>query len=164
MAKNVTKAFNGSPSGLSILDVGSRNVNGTYRPLFANCKYTGVDIAAGPCVDVVMTEEFKIPFGDNEFDVVVSGQCLEHCRNPFKLVEEMGRVVKVGGWVFLVAPSVMIIHRYPLDCFRFLPDGMKAMMEFAGLKTEKAYTVPFDVTRRGRTRSVEDCWGVGKKP
>ena len=41
---------------LDILDIGAHAVNGTYRPLFERprWRYRGVDLAAGPNVDVVL--------------------------------------------------------------------------------------------------------------
>jgi len=40
---------------LTILDVGSLDINGSYKPLFSNPKWTyfGLDVVAGPTVDVV---------------------------------------------------------------------------------------------------------------
>ncbi|MCJ7827882.1 class I SAM-dependent methyltransferase, partial [Patescibacteria group bacterium] len=41
----------------------------------------------------------KLPFGDEEFDVVVSFDTLEHVENQTKAVGEMARVVKLKGKV-----------------------------------------------------------------
>ena len=45
---------------LVILDLGSQDINGCYRPLFAlpPWKYVGVDLAAGPNVDVVLSDPY----------------------------------------------------------------------------------------------------------
>ena len=57
-----------------ILDVGSRDINGTYRALIEGrgWKYTGLDIVAGSNVDVV-AKPFCYPFPDGAFDIVISG-------------------------------------------------------------------------------------------
>ena len=134
-----------------VLDVGSYDVNGTYKCLIPeNNVYIGTDIAIGPNVDFVMSE-FSIPLKDKSIDIVLCGQVLEHCRNPFKLIEEAYRIVKPGGHVFLVAPFIWPEHRFPLDCFRYLPDGMSSVLEFSGFKVKQAYL------------SGPDCWGVGTK-
>ena len=86
------------------------------------------------------------------YDLVISGQCLEHVENPFRLVAEMARVLKPGGLMLLTAPWQHPIHRYPLDCWRILPDGMRALLADAGLKPLDTYTIE------------NDCWGIGKKP
>jgi SAM-dependent methyltransferase len=134
-----------------ILDVGSYDVNGTYKVLVPeNNLYIGVDMARGPNVSFVMPE-FVIPLKESCIDYILCGQVLEHCRNPFKLVSEMTRVLKPGGRAFIVAPFICGEHRFPVDCFRYLPDGMNAIFEFTGLKRINSYLWE------------TDCWGIGEK-
>ena len=47
----------------------------------------------------------KIDFDDNEFDIVVSIESLEHLITPQNAVDEMNRVLKPGGSLFLSTPS-----------------------------------------------------------
>jgi len=129
---------------LRILDVGSRVVDGqerfgSYRQLFINKKwqYTGTDIVPGNNVDIVM-EQYKIPFPDGYFDVVISGQTLEHVEFPWELVKEMARVMKKGGTMVIIAPAKIGIHRFPIDAYRFYPDGMVALCKWAGLAPVKS--------------------------
>jgi SAM-dependent methyltransferase len=104
-----------------VLDVGSLDVNGTYRELFSD--YTGSDVVKGANVDVLQPSQYVIPFPDRDFDHVISGQMLEHCDNPFKVVAEMVRVLKKGGTLTVVVPWKMDYHPYPVDCWRFSPDA-----------------------------------------
>ena len=65
------------PGGaLSVVDIGSYDVNGSYRPLFAQpgWRYTGVDLEAGPGVDVVLSSPYRLPFATGSVDLVVSGR------------------------------------------------------------------------------------------
>lgn len=81
-----------------VLEVGSLNINGTIRILFDNCEYIGLDVGAGPCVDVVCGgHEYNAP--DNFFDTVISSECFEH--NPFweATFLNMHRMCKPGGLV-----------------------------------------------------------------
>lgn len=130
--------------GLDILDVGSRVVLGqekfgSYRQIFTNSKwrYTGVDVTEGENVDVVM-EPYKIPFPDEYFDVVISGQTLEHVEFPWELMKEMARVMKSGGKMAVIVPAKIGLHRFPIDAYRFYPDGMIALCKWAGLKPIKS--------------------------
>lgn len=75
-----------------VLDVGSYDVNGTLKPLFAN--YTGMDIEAGKNVDVISELGQPFPFDDKSFEVVVSSSCLEHDPAFWVTVKEMMRVSK----------------------------------------------------------------------
>jgi SAM-dependent methyltransferase len=146
---------------VTVLDIGSLDVNGTYRPLMAPAwDYIGADLRDGPNVDLCMPSEYELPLAADSVDMIISGQCLEHCRNPFKLVAEAARVLKPGGLMLLVAPFLFFEHKEPIDCFRFLPDGMRAIFEECGLDTVEAH---MDVSQLQSNGHV-DCWAVGRKP
>ena len=142
-----------------VLDVGSYDVNGNYKNIIPpGYEYIGCDIANGPNVDVVMPTSFFIPFIDNCFDVVISGQCLEHCKNPFKLVREMARVLKPKGWLFVTAPFVWREHKHPIDTFRYLPDGFEAIFDECGLRTIDVF-----LNEANNGFGGVDCWGIATK-
>ena len=119
-------------ASLRILDIGSYDVNGSYRTLLdaPNWTYTGVDLEAGPGVDVVLKSAYHLPFASGSIDLVVSGQAFEHVEFFWMTWLEMMRVLKPGGMVFLIAPSRGPEHRYPQDCWRFYPDGFRALAKF----------------------------------
>src|SRR3972149_3660834 len=123
---------------LKILDLGSQIVKnqkiGSYRPLFKNPKwtYTGADIVKGKNVDVVI-KPYDFPFRNNSYDVVISGQTIEHVEYPWEWFKELARVLKKGGLACLVAPSVIHEHKYPIDTYRYYPDGMKALAKWSKL-------------------------------
>lgn len=124
-------------SGKSVLDVGSQDINGNYKYIFegCGCSYVGTDIVPGPNVDVLSTFD-HLSFPDESFDVVVSGQTLEHAEKPWILVKEMARVLKPGGIVCWIAPWRFHVHRdelCPYDRWRILDDGMKTLIKEAGL-------------------------------
>lgn len=125
---------------LSVLDVGSYDVNGCYKPYFYEETYIGCDMRVGPNVTIVMDTPYKLPFEAGEFDLVISGQTLEHVEQPWRLVKEMGRVVKPGGYIIIIAPSAGPTHM-ATDAWRILPDGMKGMAEWAGLELVESYVI-----------------------
>ena len=153
-------------ANLKVVDVGSLDVNGTYKDLMPRAwKYIGVDIIAGKNVDVVMSDPYKLPFDDNSINIVISGQCLEHVERPWLLVKEMFRVLDPGGHCFISAPAKMHLHNYPGDFWRFHPDGFKVLLGDAGFKVKETYTIPVDGLLGeyyGNPWTV-DCWGVGIK-
>lgn len=114
---------------LSVVDIGAYDVNGTYRPLFAKSDwcYIGVDLEQGPGVDVVLESPYRLPMKSESVDVIVSGQAFEHVEFFWLSFAEMLRVLKPGGMIFLIAPSRGPEHRYPQDCWRFYPDGYRAL-------------------------------------
>jgi SAM-dependent methyltransferase len=121
---------------LNIVDIGSWDVNGSYKPLLSapSWRYCGVDLAAGPNVDVVMTSPYQLPMASHSVDVLVSGQAFEHIEYFWLTWLEICRVVKPGGLIFLIAPSRGPEHRYPQDCWRFYPDGFRALANYGSLE------------------------------
>ena len=109
--------------GQNVLDVGSFDVNGCLKPLFKAHQYTGCDLTAGPNVDVVQSHPDMLPVASEAYDLVVSANCLEHCKRPWQLVLEMDRVVKPGGLVEITVPWGIGYHPYPVDCYRLTPDA-----------------------------------------
>ena len=116
---------------LNVLDVGSYNVNGTFRPLVENrgWHYTGVDTVAGPNVDVVTVNPFSFPFDDGTFDVVISGSTMEHVTAIWEWLPELVRVLRPGGFLAIHTHWKFPEHRYPVDCWRIMPDGMRYLFD-----------------------------------
>jgi SAM-dependent methyltransferase len=128
---------------LRILDVGSQDVNGSYRPIFSQPPwvYTGLDMAAGKNVDVVVRTPYiwhEVPSGSA--DVVISGQAFEHIEYFWITMLEIARVLTTGGTCCILAPSSGPEHRYPVDCWRFYPDGMASLARFAQMEIVEAVT------------------------
>jgi hypothetical protein len=109
---------------LNVLDVGSYDVNGTYKPIFLlpDYTYTGIDITPGPNVDRVV-EPYN--FGPEQYDVVISGSCMEHVEDIFAWARALMQTCRVGGTICVTAPHTWPQHRHPVDCWRIYPDGMR---------------------------------------
>jgi SAM-dependent methyltransferase len=121
---------------LVILDVGSYDVNGTYRSLFEapNWTYVGVDQAPGANVDVVLADPYHFRgIRSESIDVVVTGQTFEHVEYFWVTMLEIARVMKPGAVCCIVVPSSGPRHLFPVDCWRFFPDGLSALARHAGL-------------------------------
>lgn len=149
-------------SPLKIADVGAYNVNGCLRPIFdkAPWTYVGIDMAAGPNVDLVVPAEGRWDnVQDCSFDVAVSVSTLEHTKYPWLVVQEMARILKPGGIICLCAPYVWPQHRHPLDCWRIFPDGMRAIMELARLRVDKLY-----MREAQKNPECGDTVAIGGKP
>jgi len=149
--KRLIEQYTFPGTGKTVIDVGARNANGSYRDLLEQAgydNYLGVDIEDGPNVDVVLPEsgEWQLEAAD----VVISGQCLEHVRQPWVWIKQVATLVKPGGTVILVAPWIWQIHRHPVDCWRILPDGMDALFEWANLDRIESGV------------SEADCFGVAR--
>ena len=137
-------------SPMRVLDVGSLDVNGSLRPLFPGCHYTGADLKRGKNVDLVLRKPYHWPeIESGSFDVVVSSQVAEHVPRPWEWIKEIARVLKPGGIVYLCSPNTMPYHEYPVDCWRIWPAGMSALLESAGLTVVECYARGRDTTGIG---------------
>jgi len=158
------KAHLNPNDNLKILDAGSYDVNGTYKPIFENpnWQYFGLDIEAGPNVDIVVPlYEWDI---EEEYDVIISGQALEHVKDMNRFMLSICKAIKIGGLVCVIVPSLTSSgrgrhwafsqqeHKYPVDCWRVLPDGMEFLLkEICDLEIIKVW------------RQDGDCIGIAKK-
>lgn len=148
--------------GQRILDVGGRGLvkERSYRSLFPDTDYVVADIKDGAGVDVVMPGEYSLPFDNGHFDIVLSGQTLEHVRNPFRLVKEMVRVLKHKGKIVLIAPSDGPRHD-SIDCWRFKDDAFQAIAHECNLHVLADY---IDTSAPdARSRQWADHVFVGQK-
>lgn len=128
---------------LRILDLGSQDFNGSYRSLFGRppWRYLGVDMTAGKNVDLVLRNPYRWrEIKAASADVIISGQTFEHTEFFWLTIREIARALKVGGLLCLIAPSAGDEHRYPVDCWRVYPDGLRALARYAGLEVLEAWT------------------------
>ncbi len=75
-----------------------------------------------------------IPKPNNSYDVVVNTQVLQHVEEPQKVINELYRILKPGGKLFLTAPQGWGIHAAPYHFFNFTNFGLKSLFEKAGFK------------------------------
>jgi SAM-dependent methyltransferase len=116
---------------LTIVDVGAQNVWGSLRSVAPpNNKYIGVDFVKAKGVEVVITDPYSLPFEDESVDVVVSSSCFEHSEFFWLLFNEILRILKPTGLLYINVPSNGSFHRYPVDCWRFYPDSGVALQNW----------------------------------
>lgn len=118
-----------------VLEVGSLNVNGSYRELFKHPeRYTGIDHEHGPGVDLEadLHSDFCALLADGALpaDLLLCGQVLEHDPRPWFTAPAIVRAVaEVRGTVILVAPWRFPYH-HPPDFWRFSPTGLAELLRY----------------------------------
>jgi len=126
---------------VKVLDVGSYNVNGCYKSLFAGTQveYVGLDITSGPNVDIVPKDPYSWDeIEDESFDFIISGNAFEHIEYPWLTIKEIYKKLKPGGFICILAPFAHVEHRYPTDCYRYLSDGFIALAKWANFQVIEA--------------------------
>ncbi len=119
----------------SILEIGPDGFPSTYRSLIGGIDPTWhtLDIYDNPQLTYPASQENSFQIPDNTYDIVLSGQVIEHVRRPWKWLPELARVTKPGGLVITINPVSWIYHEAPIDCWRIYPEGMRALYEDASL-------------------------------
>jgi len=119
-----------------LLDIGCGNR--PYISLFPSVtRYVGIDLPwrdlATKQVDV-WASGLHLPFADGSFDVVLCTQVLEHVPRPWQLIQEVFRVLRIGGKLILTAPQTWGLHEEPCDYYRFTKYGLQYLLEGAGFE------------------------------
>jgi len=137
----------GEFAGRRVLEVGSKFVNGSVRPLIERfCKpreYVGADIETGKYVDVVLPAERLVEyFGPESFNAVISTESLNTSLTGE--VNNMKAVLKPGGFIYITTRSRGYpYHAYPHDYWRYeIEDMEKIFGDFEIIALEKDYEVP----------------------
>ncbi|KAF0114247.1 MAG: hypothetical protein FD150_1682 [Rhodobacteraceae bacterium] len=121
--------------GLRVFEIGSRVVTGAnHRSRFSQADYVGFDFYSGENVDVVgdahrLTEYFP---KDAKFDLIFSSAVFEHLHMPWVVAEEITKLLRVGGHVFVETHFSYIAHERPWNFYQFSDMGLRALFN-AGL-------------------------------
>ena len=100
-----------------------------YRSLFPEVKaYVGFDVSKNSSADF-FGYNWDLPFGESEFDALISTQVLEHTSKISETIKEIGRVVKNDGLIFISAPLAFPEHEIPHDYYRFTQYGLRELFK-----------------------------------
>jgi SAM-dependent methyltransferase len=115
------------------LEIGSYQVEGqeplsNLRCLFPGTTYLGVDMRPGPGVDCVADVE-NLPYADASFGTVIALNTFEHVKCFWRGLDEVHRVLRPDGVLFLSTPFFFRIHEYPHDYWRFTPTAYESLLE-----------------------------------
>ena len=67
--------------------------------------YIGLDLAAGPGVDIIKNVAEGLPFEDGSVGLIRASDFLEHIPDSVSLMNEIWRVLVDGGWLLSSTPS-----------------------------------------------------------
>ena len=133
-----------------VLEIGSFDVNGNINDELKHCDHVRLDMRAGKNVDVVANSH-SLPFPDKSFDAVVCVDTLEHDSAFWITMQEIDRVLKIGGALVLTVPGFdFVLHCHPNDYWRFTQAAVAALLE------------DYDNVETGVLGMME-CFGSGSK-
>ena len=94
--------------GEKVLEIGAYDVNGSIRAMAMSAgpsEYCGVDLVAGPNVDLVCSGD-QLSFPDDSFGVTISSECFEHNRHWRETLANMIRMTRPGGAVIVTCATL----------------------------------------------------------
>jgi SAM-dependent methyltransferase len=114
----------------NLLDVAPQDHQGA-RPFFEQFIYIDtVDINPNSgCTYIGDICNLKEVVKDGVYDYVVCTEVLEHTLQPFHAVDEIWRILKPQGLLFLSTPFNFRIHGPLPDCWRFTEHGLRALLK-----------------------------------
>ncbi len=147
------------------LEVGSLDYGSTQnlRSIFADGgNYVGVDLHEGLGVDVVLdlTGEFQgiyAKLGALRFGTIFCLSVLEHCEQPFRMADNLTRLLKPGGALCVSVPFAWKYHAYPNDYWRFTQEGVRKLFPVLRFDLQQAVAA---TSRAGQFQPLDD--DVGK--
>jgi ubiquinone/menaquinone biosynthesis C-methylase UbiE len=131
-----------------VLDVGCGTGEFSSRAaaLFPQAKVTGVDLLEShlelarsryslPNLTFRQADAFELPFADGSFDLVVCRHVLQAIPNAERVLAEMVRVARPGGWLHVIAEDYDMIYASSprLDLARFWREVPRAYGEAVGV-------------------------------
>jgi SAM-dependent methyltransferase len=92
-------------------------------------RYFGIDVFPGPDVDAVIEPGRPWPVEDEEFDVVLCTQVLEHVGDVDLTIGELVRALRPGGVAVISVPFIFGEHNSPHDYRRLSRHGARRLLE-----------------------------------
>jgi 2-polyprenyl-3-methyl-5-hydroxy-6-metoxy-1,4-benzoquinol methylase len=118
-----------------VLDAGAGH--GRYRDALAFARYESTDFeqvfhrSSREKHDFICSLD-DIPRPDASYDVVINIQVLEHVEYPQKVIDELFRVLKPGGKLFLTTNQMFWAHHSPYNFYFFTRHGLESLFRHAG--------------------------------
>lgn len=136
-----------------VLDIGCGNMR--YKKIVLSndlsTDYIGLDLEAGKFTYSVKADLYwdgtRIPLDDSSVDCALLCEVLEHCSDPYLVLNEAHRVMKKGGVLLLSTPFLYQIHGSPFDYYRHTPFKLAEWCSQAGFsKSEFFATGSYDTS------------------
>lgn len=83
---------------------------------------------------IITEDAYNYPVEDSSYDIVLSGQVIEHVPKIWDWMKELRRITRKEGYIITINPVSWTYHEDPVDCWRIYPDGMEALADSCGLE------------------------------
>jgi hypothetical protein len=111
-------------------------------------EFLGTDMESGKDVDFIADLHFlSKTCGTSRFDGIISCSTFEHVKYPWLAALEIGKVLRIGGMVFVQTHQTFPVHNYPNDYWRFTKSALAALFngKIGYEITSSAYEYPCQI-------------------
>ncbi|GAN47805.1 methyltransferase domain-containing protein [Methylobacterium radiotolerans] len=117
------------------LDIGC----GFREKMFDNCLY--LEVYPSRSADLIVAPDCTYPIRDGVLDGIGCFAVLEHTRKPWLVIQEMHRMLKPGGRVWIDLPFLQPVHGYPSHFFNATREGLTSVFQDSGFRIDSAETL-----------------------
>jgi SAM-dependent methyltransferase len=143
-----------------VLELGSLNISGTVRDYFDDkVEYVGIDIVAGPDVDIVVAAKNTV-FNKDQFDTLISMSMAEHDPEWQESLAHNFQWLRAGGLFVLSWGAEGNRHHAP-EPWKIVP--FKEMKSFLETQPLRDLDVFMEATRYSEVGGVGAAVAVGFK-
>jgi len=122
---------------LRVLEIGPAGIPSAYQKMVNNPTLTWhtLDLHESfPGLTYISKEEYHYPIDSESYDIIITGQVIEHVKKIWLWLDELKRILRKNGTMVIINPVSWPYHAFPVDCWRIFPDGMKALCEEVNLE------------------------------
>jgi SAM-dependent methyltransferase len=128
---------------IKVLEIGPAGIPSAYSKVVNNetIQWDTIDLKstthiASSIDKLTYTTEnpYQFPIESNTYDIVLSGNVIEHVQDIWAWMNELKRILKTGGLIFTINPVSWEYHEAPIDCWRIYPKGYEAIAAKCNLK------------------------------
>lgn len=167
--RRINREIKGAAASVSgkLLDVGCGSK--PYESYFSNVSsYIGLDIDVSGHPDERKKADFfydgtVMPFRENEFDVILCSEVIEHVFDADALLLEMARVLKPNGTLIITVPFAFPEHEAPYDFKRYTSFGIIKLLDENGFEAKSLNKIGGTLSAIGQL--ISDYWfNISKYP
>ena len=74
------------------------------------------------------------------YDIIFAEQVFEHLPFPNRAARNVRQLLRPAGYFLLTVPFLIRIHKFPLDCTRWTPEGLKFFLMESGFEASRIQT------------------------
>jgi SAM-dependent methyltransferase len=129
----------------TVLEVGGVLANRGRYQFDQAMDFQTLDLTAKPGVTHVGNVHDATLWPPASFDAIVILNVLEHCQQPWVVVNNIHRWLRRGGRCVCMVPGAQRVHNFPRDYWRLLPDGLQQLFEAFSQQQFYVYGNPLTV-------------------